>query len=730
MTVATVDRPVRATEMGVTEAKEITQAIKNNFDSLGAMILQSRDRKAYKALGYRAFETYCKTEFGKSVSQAYQLIEDVKAVAELETEISKQYDEPVTLRIPSSHLRPLKHLPEMGDKLKAIEYAKKLATAEGKTPTKKHVEIAVFEVSGKRSGNFKSAIEGQGFTKGVQVEVTKSLRKDRGFVAKVDKLGKIYVELHNGGAVPISYDLNDLRILGDTEKPAIPASDHTAEKGDKVKIFAKGLEGIGEIYTWKMGKHAMVKITGEQVPVNIAYAELELIQEKNIEAITVETTENIPTQWREDSNWTSGENHYYYFARENKIYNTSWPNNITITPNIHTKENPIEFMEDWIHRFAGNVAKSLVSDTEILENQRLREQLAEAESAIEAIVGMAREQIEILPEAELYFLPGGLPSEISAPGDTATHTDFLVGDAAEISAPGDTAQENWIDLLKSLKLSQQTKYMGVYVETYRDWDIRFLSHDIAIRVVDIVHAKKGCFSCHLDQVDDNLDNFDEIHAWTNNVINQIEDFRPSQLTPGDTAANTEFLVEDITSTASPLGAEQITEFLVEDAASTASPLEAEESAEFLVEASASNSVAEVVEADVFLLENTVYFQGLSAIEYLSEEAVETLNESQERTTKNLAIEKEKQAKTRDQDKRKRINKEIQHLETRQRNLEYFWKLRIGQEISRRIKPQIIGKISRFEVAMGGLPLVWVTWDRDNTLQEECLPVGTLLDPEP
>jgi hypothetical protein len=421
MTVATVDRPpIRLTEMGRREAEEVTLAIKNNFDSLGSMLLQARDRKAYKALGYKNFDTYCKTEFGKSISHAYQLIEDVKVIASLEAEISKQYDEPITLKIPSSHLRPLKELPEMGDKLKAIEYANKLATAEGKQPTKKHLEIAVFQISGDRSDDFKSAIEGLGFTKGTPVEMVKTLKQDRGFVTKVDKRGKIYVEIYSGGAVPIPCDASDLRILKDSEKPVIPASDNTINKGDKVRIFRMGLEGkTGEIYTWKMGKHAMVLVEGESAPTTIAYAELELIKDNDTEAINVEKV----ARW-EDSNWTSGDSKYYYFARENRIYNTSWPTSLTLTPDADY-ESPIEFMNDWMERFGEKVIKSLSADStnpvlpdkaEVLraENQKLREQLAEAESAIEAMINAASAASPLEPSQSTEFPVENVASAMEA----------------------------------------------------------------------------------------------------------------------------------------------------------------------------------------------------------------------------------------------------------------------------------------------------------------------------
>ncbi len=511
---ATVDRPAPPVEMGRIEAEAVTQAIKDNFDSLGAMLIQARDRKAYKALGYRTFEGYCKTELGKSSSNAYRLIEDAKVVAQLEAEISKRYEEPVSLNIPSACLRPLKELPDIGEKLKAIDYAKKLATAEGEKATKKHLEIAVFQINGHRSDDFRSAIESLGFKKGVQVEVTKNLKKDRGFVTKVDRKGKIYIQLYNDGVTSLPYDATDLRILNNTEKPTISASDNTTNKGDKVRIFAKGLEGkTGEIYTWKMGRHALVMVESESAPVSISYAELELIQDEDIEAITVETIENKPPQWEENLSWTSGENHYYYFARENKIYNTSWPNNITITPDTHSK-NPVKFIEDWMHRFAGSVAKSLVSDTEILlENQRLREQLVEAESVIKTMVKAA---------------------SIASSLDSVKTTDFLVKNAAEISTASG---------LESTK---------IFDENYRNHDERMkYGRELVEETTELTKE----YWEHYPKISTPGDTT-EAQGGT--------DFAKSEQTA-------EFLVEDAASTVSALASAGSTDFLVENIAEISAP---------------------------------------------------------------------------------------------------------------------------------------------------------------
>jgi ribosomal protein L24 len=421
MAIATTDRPVRLAEMGRQEAEQITQTIKDNFDSLGAMLAQARDRKAYKALGYRSFESYCQSEFGKSISTAYQLIEDAKVISELEAIISKKYGEEVTLNFPSSHLKPLKAIVDTDEKLRAIEYAQKLAKAENRKATKKDLEIAVFHVSGKRSEDFRGAIQGLGFNRGVQVEVSKSLNQERGFVTRIDKDGKIYIEFHYGGNAAIPYDAADLRILSEDEQPAKPLTDDTTNKGDRVLIFSPALKGKeGTIFQWKPGKQALVTVDGQNSPVDVAYAEMELLK-----------PEKKDSHWETDLSWTTAKQTYYYFQKEDKIYSDKWPVGLTLTPSSH-ELSPIEFMEHWENKISPLVVESLITPhqlktlviaqaielsvnegrefaTDLIdclqqflpqndtaktttlqqENQLLREQLGEAEAAIQAIVSVA-----------------------------------------------------------------------------------------------------------------------------------------------------------------------------------------------------------------------------------------------------------------------------------------------------------------------------------------------------
>ena len=418
MATTTTDRPIRLADMTREEAETVTDQIKENFDSLGNMLIAARDRKAFRVLGYRSFEAYCQTEFGKSSSTAYQAIEDAKIRSQLEDHISENQGEKITLNFPSSHLRPLKGIENIEDKLKAIKYAQKLAARDGKRATKQHLEIAVFELSGKRSEEFRSAIQKLGFVRGTDVETLPPHKKERGIVRSIDKLGKVHVELFYGSIKCVEYDATQLRILTNEEKPANPLDGSVAKKDDRVLIYSEGLKGKqGTIYTWKEGKQALVMVDGETGPDLIAYAEMERIK-----------PEQKDTNWEADLSWETAKQTYYYFQKEDKIYSNKWPAGLTLSP-FSRELSPIKFMAVWEENFAGQLLEGLItpinvktlvlaqaielpeaegkefaadlitsllqlfpqaipesSSTLVEENQRLLIQLAESETAIQSMI--------------------------------------------------------------------------------------------------------------------------------------------------------------------------------------------------------------------------------------------------------------------------------------------------------------------------------------------------------
>ncbi|MEG4529865.1 hypothetical protein [Microcoleus sp. D2_18a_D3] len=711
MTMATTERPVRPAEMGRKEAEEVTQLIKDNFDSLGAMLVQARDRKAYKALGYRSFESYCQTEFGKSISSAYQLIEDAKVLSQLEARISEHYGEEVTLKFPASHLKPLKVIESIDDKLKAIEYAQKLAAADNRKATKKDLEIAVFQIAGKRSEDFKSAIQSLGFTKGVQVEVKQTLKNDnRGFVTNVDKLGKIHVEFYYGNHKSIPFDATELRILEASEKPASPASDDTLNKGDRVKIFAKGLEGkTGEVYIWKPGKLVSVVVEDATLPIDIAYAELEAIpkDKKN-------------SNWEADLSWDTAKQTYYYFQKEDKIYSRQWPVGLTLTPHSH-ELNPIEFMANWEEKSAGTLLETLatpanlktlvlakaielpeekgkefvgdlidslvqlfpqavaefssISTQLIDENQQLREQLTEAETAIQSMI--AASTPSVLDSALAFiessdFLAGNTP-EIASPGDTAAHTDFLVENIAETSTPGESAAhpdflventaetstpgvfaDDWKSILIANNFSRDYHFTDDCTEEYRGWII-YLDPNGGFNYIDLKHPEKGAFCCDKHWVSENtkLESEDEIIQWTKGVINQIEDFCPGQL--------------------------------------------------------------------------SLNLQSDPIISEISETDKEIIAAKRERILQTINEEHGKLLTTKDEKKSKKIKNSLKNLSEQLEDLKKFEAFKSGDTVTKTKFPDKRGTLLRMELTQTGMPFAWVTWlnEYGEFQLEEQHPLGVL-----
>jgi hypothetical protein len=683
--------PISGADMGRKEAEEVTKAIKDNFDSLGAMLAQARDRKAYRALGYRSFESYCKTEFGKSTSTAYQIIEDAKLLSQLEEKISETYGEPVTLKIPASHLRPLKNIDNTDDRLRAIEYAQKLATGEGRKPTKQHLEIAIFEISGKRSKDFKSAIQSLGFIKGVQVEVKKTLlKKDRGFVTNVDNLGKVHVELYYGGYKSVPYDATDLRILDKSEKPANPASEDTLSKGDKVKIFAKGFEGkTGEIYIWKPGKLVSVVVEDDTLPVDIAYAELEALP----------ATNKKDSDWESELVWQSGKNTYYYFPIENQISSNLWPTGLTLKPYTYPGSPP-EFMENWEKEFSHKVLESLATPDKLKSlvlAQAIELPEGEGKEFVADLIAnlmqlfpphdTAPEKTKLLQENEQLREKSERLQEQLKEAETTIQTMVnAVSTISPVESPESTTpsdfllEDDWRSVLKSNNFSLiEPDDRGEFIEEYRNWSISFCSPNGGIIAIDIIHTGyqemfTRCLEekCHpaIDNFTEALE-FGEILAWTKNIINQVEDFCPGQLSLFSSAPNKH-----------------------------SSICEAEAAA-----IQAIGNTSEAAPPSDLLLENT------SEILSPEDTAARTdfIQTQRREILQLLKQENENLSTTKDKKKRQKLKSNLDHLQTRLANLEKFASWKIGDSVTKTNFPEKKGRIEKMEVTPGGMPIAWVEW---------------------
>jgi hypothetical protein len=282
--------PLHSTsEMGRQEAEEITKAIQQNFDSLGMMLKSANERKAWKALGYVNFASYCENEFGKSKSRAYQIIE--------EAEIAQRLREsaPADLKIPAnSQLRILKNL-SLAQQIEAIKCAEDLAaTTKNKKPTNLQIRLAV-EKTANKPEQFKHSLNELGFSKGAEVVVVRGMDTgSRGFIRKLDKKGQLWIELHTRNSSLIPYDVTQLQILQASEKPSKTAYFGTTEIGDKVLIFSRGFENkIGEIAVRINEKMVGVRLENGRI-VELPYAELEPIETELYEQ--EEPSDTLPSE--------------------------------------------------------------------------------------------------------------------------------------------------------------------------------------------------------------------------------------------------------------------------------------------------------------------------------------------------------------------------------------------------------------------------------------------------
>ena len=338
--------------MSKSEAEEITLAIQQNFDSLGLMLETARNRKAWKALNYKDFGSYCDNEFGKAQRRSYQLIEEAKIAQTLKEEGGRD------LRLPvSSNLRLLKNLP-VELQIEAIKYSEELASAaDQKKPNKNHLLFAINKVSGSHSTeDLKSSLEALGFTKGVEVATLCGVNIGRrGFVQKLDKKGRLHVELHSCGRVTIDYDVAELRILSASEKPEKAASFDSTNIGDKVLIFSPGLDGIlGTIQT-RLNDDKMVGIKINGNLFKLPYAELEVVE--------VEVDESEQESWSQNFIWTDFGVQWCYDSESQTIATVY--QDLKLHPTEKGKGSPADWVRRWVRNNALNLAVELLPEEQL-----------------------------------------------------------------------------------------------------------------------------------------------------------------------------------------------------------------------------------------------------------------------------------------------------------------------------------------------------------------------------
>ena len=127
-------------EMTLDEARETDRLIKRHINTTRYLLLDMRDRKGWKALGYESFKEYGERELGYQENYIHKLVN----AAEISLQIGFDPD-CTTVQSPSERqLRPLKAVPE--EVRKAIwEEATRKAEEEQAKLTAQRVESAVKE---------------------------------------------------------------------------------------------------------------------------------------------------------------------------------------------------------------------------------------------------------------------------------------------------------------------------------------------------------------------------------------------------------------------------------------------------------------------------------------------------------------------------------------------------------------------------------------------------------
>lgn len=124
-------------EMTFEEARETDRLIKRHINTTRYLLLDMRDRKGWKALGYESFKEYGEQELGYSEVHVYRLVDAAEIGLQIGTnQLVSQPSE--------SQLRPLKAVPESVRK-EIWEEATRKATEENERLTAKRVEEAVQE---------------------------------------------------------------------------------------------------------------------------------------------------------------------------------------------------------------------------------------------------------------------------------------------------------------------------------------------------------------------------------------------------------------------------------------------------------------------------------------------------------------------------------------------------------------------------------------------------------
>jgi hypothetical protein len=134
------DGKVTFLEMTKTCARDLTDRIKSAVDDVAEMLHRAHQERAWAALEYSSWKSYCEAEFQMSKQRSFQLLDFV--------EIKRTIQESTTVDrvIPQSE-RQVRPLTQLEPEQQPVAWDRAVEIAEGLQPTSKQVEQAVTEVS-------------------------------------------------------------------------------------------------------------------------------------------------------------------------------------------------------------------------------------------------------------------------------------------------------------------------------------------------------------------------------------------------------------------------------------------------------------------------------------------------------------------------------------------------------------------------------------------------------
>lgn len=689
MTLATTKKsaksaPLPAPTIRKERAKQLTDEIFELGDKIGQHLAEIRDSRGFQHLGYTDFVTYCKTEFGYGKSRAYQLIQE----AQIEKTLREESIISESERLTSSHYSTLANDVAPEDRGKVLSYAKRLAEMRGKNLTAIDIKAAAVSVKGdipNRRSKWAKPLSRLGLEKGSQVVVNPGLPTSAtGVIKKVREDGRVDVYLY-GFRTTISYSFSDVQLA---EKMShIPLTKEECDLNQEVRIFSSRMKFVGEIgiILSRLKEMAIVDVGGKQY--ELCYEELAAIEEgeeaeeyeeenpPEASEMTVEVKSEAVEEERDDFNWTNWTRKWLPRMLDWLSDNATDRQRLDIFSALAEKLSA-EGREAAIAIFGGELQAELDrarSDRDELENdiKLLREEFERAQSQIQKIEESISDRLNQYQSSEESLNP-----------------DFEVGDRVEVIQP-----EGWCEIAYA-NPGQKGVVQGLH--------------------------KKGGYNILLDEPpaqgkrqDITLPEIRLKKLEPNTSINQVND-EENRLPIGSLVAHKHY-------PDNPIG--KITKYF--DGGRVW--VESDDAGKSLLLKNlvvVSHSKSKVVEAETTA-------SALELAQQISEQRQKLAqNKSQlELDLKNLEKEKEPKTDTKKKgpskaDRRKKMEKDLMHLEQRIQHLDLFEAYAVGDTVQNNGQN---GTIKKLDFSLGGMPQAWVEWEGSGIVKAES--IATISQPQ-